>query len=53
MAKTFFTNVSKKALEGIRNLYANKGAEVSAIYDPRTGEYTVVVVFPEREAVAA
>lgn len=48
MAKTFFTNVSKKALEGIRNVYADKG-EVSAIYDPRTGEYTVVVVSPERE----
>lgn len=53
MAKTFFTNVSKKALEGIRNMYADTAAEVSAIYDPATGEYTVVVVFPDKEPVAA
>ena len=53
MAKTFFTNVSSKALEGIRNMYAGTGAEVSAIYDTTTNEYTVVVVFPEKEPVAA
>lgn len=53
MAKTFFTNVSEKALEGIRNMYAGTSAKVSAIYDPKTGEYTVVVLEPNGKAAAA
>lgn len=53
MAKTFFTNVSEKALKGIYNLYAGTGAKVSAVYDPKTGEYTVVVMGPNEAKVAA
>ncbi|UYH54248.1 hypothetical protein N6L26_09295 [Qipengyuania sp. SS22] len=53
MAKTFFTNVSEKALEGIRNMYAETGSKVSAIYDQKTGEYTVVVMHPEKAPIAA
>ena len=53
MAKTFFTNVSEKALKGIRNMYAGTDSKVSAIYDPATGEYTVVVLHLEGERAAA
>jgi hypothetical protein len=53
MAKTFFSNVSEKALQGIRNMYAGTNAKVSSIYDPATGEYTVVVVTYDNETVAA
>jgi hypothetical protein len=53
MAKTFFTNVSEKALKGIRNMYADTGSKVSAIYDPETGEYTVVVLHTDDEPLAA
>ena len=53
MAKTFFTNVSEKALQGIRNMYAETDAKVCAIYNTSTGEYTVVVVNPDKAAVAA
>ena len=52
MAKTFFTNVSERALQGIRNMYAGTGAKVSAIYDANTGEYTVIVM-EMTDAVAA
>ena len=53
MAKTFFSNVSEKALEGIRNMYAGTNSKVSAIYNHKTGEYTVVVLHPKKERVAA
>lgn len=53
MAKTFFTNVSEKALAGIHNMYADTGSKVSAIYSPDTGEYTVVVIHQKDERVAA
>lgn len=43
MTKKFFTNVSPKAVEGIRKAYSGTPAEVTAVFDPATGQATVVV----------
>ena len=55
MKKIFFTKASPKAAKGIRRAYAAKGAQVSAVLDPRSGTVTVVVSMPDemRELAAA
>lgn len=51
MKKKFFTKASPKAAEGIRRAYAETGATVQAVMDPKTGLVTVVVTLPdERKA---
>ena len=46
MSKKFFTNVSPKAVEGIRRLYESRGAEVHAELQS-DGTAIVVVYLPE------
>jgi len=53
MKKKFFTKASPKAAEGIRRAYAETGATVKAVMDPKTGLVTVVVTFPNEEKTSS